>query len=65
MNGIREGWVYYIYQETASTPAPAEAAIARCFSNTKGSRELNSILDAFFLQSLSESVLYLYAPIEG
>ena len=54
-----------VYQETASTPAPADAAIARCFSNTKGSRELNSILEARFLQSRTESVLYLYAPIEG
>ena len=59
---MREGRVY---QETASTPAPADAAIARCFSNTNVSRELNSISEACFLQSRTESVLYLYAPIEG
>ena len=54
-----------VYQETASSPAPADAAIARCFSNTNGSRELDSILEARFLRSRIESVLYLYAPIEG
>ena len=50
-----------IYQETASTPAPAAAAMARCFSMTNGSRELNSMLELPFLlksadnQSLFES----------
>ena len=32
-----------MYQDTASTPAPAVAAMARCFSSTTGSRELDGV----------------------
>lgn len=48
-----------LYQETASTPAPAAAAMARCFSMTKGSRELNSMLELpFLLKSADNQSLF-------